>query len=246
MRRIHRQSIVLVFGSVCLLTACGKKIETPAPAPPALPAIPLTKITQPEAPLLTDLVATLEGSVETEVQAQSPGYVVKQVFQDGAAVRAGDVLFLVNSRPFHGDLNKTPDATVTTSSQTVYTQITAPIDGVAGRAMAGLGDLVRPGMTLMTLSTINPIKAVFTMPRKIYLSHSERIHQALALNLQNRPMTLTLHLSDGSAYPLRGRWDSVDDGGPTSTEPVTVVAIFPNPEAALRPGEFVKINESKP
>ena len=52
-----------------------------------------------------------------------------------------------------------------------FTRITSPIDGLAGMALAQIGDLVAPsGPVLTTVSTVNPIRVYFQVSEQSYLT----------------------------------------------------------------------------
>ncbi len=54
-----------------------------------------------------------------------------------------------------------------------FTMITSPIDGIAGIAQAQVGNLVNPSSGVLTMvSTLNPIKAYFTISEQEYLNHT--------------------------------------------------------------------------
>jgi len=194
-------------------------------------------------PIFTEAVAKLEGSADTPVRAKVTGYLVKQVYQDGAMVQPGELLFLIDPKPYHAELDTAQVSVSMTETNSAYIRITSPVAGIAERAMPGLGDVISPGMTLTTVDTVDPIKAVVTLPRKVYLEQEDTIAQALAISPGSRPETLDLTLADGSLYRHQGKWDSVDARAPGSIEPVTVSALFANPDLALRPGQYVKISE---
>jgi membrane fusion protein (multidrug efflux system) len=79
-----------------LLTACSGS-ETPA-APPARPPMAVTVLeVQPQTiPASVEVVARLEGARETEVRARVGGILVKRLYQEGEAVRAGQPLFEID------------------------------------------------------------------------------------------------------------------------------------------------------
>jgi membrane fusion protein (multidrug efflux system) len=58
-----------------------------------------------------------------------------------------------------------------------FTKITSPIDGLAGIALAQIGDLVGQsgGSVLTTVSTINPIKVYFQVSEQSYLTFWRRL-----------------------------------------------------------------------
>lgn len=80
-----------------LLAACG---EPPAPAPPPPPKV---SVTQPVARTVTEwdeYTARLEAIDSVEVRARVSGYLESVKFTDGATVKEGDVLFVVDPRPY--------------------------------------------------------------------------------------------------------------------------------------------------
>jgi multidrug efflux pump subunit AcrA (membrane-fusion protein) len=260
MKRICLRIAGLAFIVAMSLTGCGKKEEAaPLPLPPP-PVVQVTKAVEEEkeAPGF-QAIAKLEGSSSTEIHARVAGYLIRQDYQEGASVKQGDLLFEMDARPFQAALDQAKasladkqarsaaqadvdaaQAAVTAAQVNLgYTKIAAPVGGMAGRAMSGLGDWIGPG-------TVEPIKAVFALPKKYYLDHADRIAKVLALSPEARPETLDLVLADGTSYSRKGRWDSIERPAPTSTGPVTVSALFPNPDRVLRPGEYVKVGDGKP
>ena len=54
---------------------------------------------------------------------------------------------------------------------TGFTHLTSPIDGIAGLAQVQVGNLVNPSSgVITTVSTLDPIKANFTVGEQEYLS----------------------------------------------------------------------------
>jgi membrane fusion protein (multidrug efflux system) len=118
-----------------------------------------------------------------------------------------------------------------------WTHITSPVDGVAGIALGQLGDLVGPaGPLLTTVSTVDPIKVYFQVNEQDYLTFWEKYISIMDTN--SADLKLDLILSDGSTYAHKGRLYSADRQINTTTGTLQVVAVFPNPESTLRPGQY--------
>ena len=134
-------------------------------------------------------------------------------------------------------------ASVTTAQINLgYTKIVAPIDGIAGKAQPGVGDLISARTpTLTTVSTVDPIQADFTVTEQFYLNHAELIAKADALPLDERPESIELILADGTPYPRKGKFNYVNRQIQTSTGAIAVYALFPNPDRLLRPGQYAKM-----
>jgi membrane fusion protein (multidrug efflux system) len=119
-----------------------------------------------------------------------------------------------------------------------FTRITSPIDGIAGIARAQIGDLVGRGSAegLTTVSTVNPIKVYIPMTEQEYMKD---MHSGGC----TRPVPLELILADGSIHPQKGTLAFADRQVDVRTGTITVVALFPNPENILRPGQFARVRE---
>jgi RND family efflux transporter MFP subunit len=119
-----------------------------------------------------------------------------------------------------------------------WTQVTSPIDGVAGIAKAPVGDLVSPTMLLATVSQLDPIKVEFPVSEKTYLHFADQINQD---PLGKNSPKLEMILSDGSTYKYPGHISNVNRQVEIQTGTIEVQSIFPNPGHVLRPGMYAKV-----
>jgi membrane fusion protein (multidrug efflux system) len=136
-----------------------------------------------------------------------------------------------------------------------FTRITSPIDGVAGRSFAQIGDLVGPtgnigdlvaptrnSSMLTTVSTIDPIKVFVPLSEKEYLLKGERINEhRYDPTWQNNPDQLELILASGEIHPYKGQFYFADRQVDVKTGTILVATLFPNPGNILRPGQFAKV-----
>jgi membrane fusion protein, multidrug efflux system len=121
-----------------------------------------------------------------------------------------------------------------------WTRVTSPVDGVAGIALGQIGDLVGPsGSLLTTVSTVDPIKVYFQVNEESYLTFWQKFVSSMDTNSQD--LSLDLILSNGSAYSHKGRFYSSDRQIDTTTGTMQIVAVFPNPESTLRPGQYARV-----
>lgn len=118
-----------------------------------------------------------------------------------------------------------------------FTKITSPIDGIAGIAKTQLGNLVGPSMSeeLTSVSTLDPIKAY------VNISEREYLNAATAGSKKMEELPLELILADGSVYPHEGRLSIIDREIDPTTGTMKVVALFPNKENRLRPGQYGRV-----
>ncbi|HEY0201726.1 MAG TPA: efflux RND transporter periplasmic adaptor subunit [Burkholderiaceae bacterium] len=90
-----------------LLVACGNKnAQQPAgtAAAPPPPQVGVVKVSPGVIGLVTELPGRLEASRVAEVRARAAGILQKRVFTEGSDVRAGQVLFQIDSAPYQAAL----------------------------------------------------------------------------------------------------------------------------------------------
>lgn len=92
-------SITLLAGVP--LVGCGKKQDA-AQAGPAMPPMPVSVVTlQPTSvPVSAEAVAQTEGAKEVEIRPRVGGILLKKMFEEGAPVKAGQTMFLIDPVPF--------------------------------------------------------------------------------------------------------------------------------------------------
>lgn len=124
-----------------------------------------------------------------------------------------------------------------------FTQIISPIDGVAGIATAQVGNLIQPNSatSLTTVSTVEPIKAYFTMSEQEYLAYTRRDSIQSKWGAGNKGLELELVLADGSTYQHKGKFFLADRQIDQKTGAIRLAGLFPNPGNALRPGQYAKV-----
>lgn len=122
-----------------------------------------------------------------------------------------------------------------------FTRITAPVTGIAGIANPGIGDLVGPSdaQPLMTISTVDPIKAYIKISEQDYLKFARRAEQAHQAGEEAPPAEIIL--ADGTLYNHQGKFSAVDREVDQQTGTIRLAALFPNPNNILRPGGFVRV-----
>jgi len=90
---------------MALASGCRGKGQAAAPTMPLLP-VQVAQAMQQDVPVYGDWVATLDGYVNAQIQPQVSGYLVKQNYHEGSVVRAGEVLFEIDRRPFQAVLDQ--------------------------------------------------------------------------------------------------------------------------------------------
>jgi RND family efflux transporter MFP subunit len=90
---------MLICGS--LFVGCSRKPAQTAPPPPE---VLVTTVTPHDVPRVLERVATLDGFINANINAQVQGYIVSRDYQEGGVVKKGDLLFQIDSRPFEAAL----------------------------------------------------------------------------------------------------------------------------------------------
>ncbi len=128
---------VLAFSVLALLLLALSSCQQAAPsAPPAQPPMPVTV----SHPLTKDIIdfdeftARLSAVDSVEIRARVSGYLQKVNFKDGAEVKKGDLLFVIDPRPFQTPLVEVVPTLILT-------------DG-AGKELARVSGISRPDWIL--------------------------------------------------------------------------------------------------
>lgn len=80
---------------------CSRK---PAQVAPGAPEVLVTTVTPRDVPRILERVATLDGFINANINAQVQGYIVSRDYQEGSVVKKGDLLFQIDPRPFEAAL----------------------------------------------------------------------------------------------------------------------------------------------
>jgi membrane fusion protein (multidrug efflux system) len=82
-------------------SSCSRK--APQAGPPA-PEVLVTTVQPRDVPRVLERVATLDGFINANINAQVQGYIVSRDYKEGSIVKKGDVLFQIDPRPFEAAL----------------------------------------------------------------------------------------------------------------------------------------------
>ena len=98
LKSVRRLTVLLLL--VPALAACGQSASQPQAATPPPPQVTIAK---PASKMIADqdeYVGRFVAVESVEVRARVPGYLDRIHFQDGQLVKAGDLLFTIDRRPF--------------------------------------------------------------------------------------------------------------------------------------------------
>lgn len=98
---IHTMRLGLL---VCLLAGCSQPTAEPEQAPP--PAVSVSRPIQREVAEWDEYTGRFEAVETVEVRARVGGYLEKVNFKDGSLVKKGDLLFVIDPRPYKAALGR--------------------------------------------------------------------------------------------------------------------------------------------
>ena len=87
--------------AIALLGACGKKEQAPSPnmggmeLPVGVIAVQSTSV-----PIVAEAVAQTEGAKEVEIRPRVGGILLKRLYEEGASIKAGQSMFLIDPVPY--------------------------------------------------------------------------------------------------------------------------------------------------
>ncbi|HXX12023.1 MAG TPA: biotin/lipoyl-binding protein, partial [Burkholderiales bacterium] len=89
---------------VALLGACSKAPQGPPPRGPA--NVTVMTVAPREVPVSFEFVAQTQSPRAVNIQARVSGFLDRRVYTEGALVKAGQVLFLMDKKPFEAQLDQ--------------------------------------------------------------------------------------------------------------------------------------------
>jgi membrane fusion protein, multidrug efflux system len=227
--------------------------------------------------------------LQAQVRPQVTGMILQRQFEEGADVRAGQVLYEIDPTPYQAAVNSAKaglslaeaqaarlrarrSAYLRTANQQyddedakyeyaledvvkaravldkarielTATRVRAPISGRIGLSAVTSGSTVVANQpsALATVLQIDPIYVEIAVPFT-NIPHVEQERTSGKLKRAGAaPAAVWMRLSDGSQYPYAGKLQFSKISAHDGAGPVTVKAVFPNPEGLLLPGMSVRV-----
>jgi membrane fusion protein, multidrug efflux system len=89
--------------AMALLGGCGKKEAVPEASQPV--EVSVVTVTARDTPFPYEFVGQTQSTSQVQIRARVSGFLDKQVYLDGSTVKAGDVMFLMDQKPFQAALD---------------------------------------------------------------------------------------------------------------------------------------------
>lgn len=128
----------------------------------------------------------------------------------------------------------------TAERQLRYTRVQAPVAGLTSIEALTEGNLVDAGTVLTHLIQHDPVHVYFALPEDD--ASAQRLARTAARKAGDESKrSAQLLFRDGNAYAREGLVDFADRRVDPMTGTVQMRAVFPNPDGALLPGQFVRV-----
>lgn len=152
---------------------------------------------------------------------------------------------IATAKEDEADLLAAKAALTTAELNLGYTEMRAPFDGMIGARQVDVGNYVGSSsdtMLLATVSSTDPMRAVFNISENNYLRFQRRfLGKDTERQEHNAAMEFELILGDGSVYDHKGKFEFADRALDARAGTLKVVVSFPNPDLLLRPGQFARV-----
>src|SRR5687768_15776175 len=156
--------LMVVIGLALATAGCDEGQAQSSAAPPApAPAVTVALVKEREVTPASTFTARVEAVDSVDLRARVPGYLERQLFKEGAEIKAGDLLFVLEKGQYEAAINeikatitraqaslKLADLEVDRQGQLVRRQATAQqkLDEAQAKQGEARGDLQRQQATL--------------------------------------------------------------------------------------------------
>jgi len=125
-----------------------------------------------------------------------------------------------------------------------FTQVRAPINGRAGRAMVTAGNLVTAGDSASVLTTVvslDKVHVYFDADEGTFLRYAQMARKGERPSERDSELPVKVGLSGETGYPHEGKVDFLDNQVTRSTGTIRVRALLDNADRAFTPGLFARV-----
>lgn len=286
---------VAALALVLFISGTGRSRAKPAAVAGAnLPQVTVAEVIHRPVREWQEFTGRLQAVNTVEVRPRVSGYIDRVVFDDGARVKKGQLLFMIDPRPFQAEVDRLvaergrfisdlelakanlaraerlisahaisreeyerTQAAVNSAEGALgsndaslqearlnreFTEVRAPIDGHASRALITAGNLVTGASILTTLVSDDPVYVYFDADELTYL-HFAKAHDAKAQHEHSDggASAVYIGLEDEEGYPHAGQLNFIDNQVDSGTGTIRARAALANPDGRYTPGLFARV-----
>jgi membrane fusion protein, multidrug efflux system len=284
-------TFVWLFVSSLALFSCSRQAPPPESQPPP---VTIAKPVQKEIIEWDYYTGRTEAVESVNITPRVSGYIDNITFKAGDSVNKGDLLFVIDPRPYQATLDQAKaqqrqaeanqqlqdanfarqdklrqtgviakedfDTALSNKNQAAasvlaaaaavesaqlnltFTRVVSPIRGLISRELVTMGNLVQADTTLLTnIVSVDPIYAYFNVDERSVLKYERQVREGKLTNARSGAVPISLQLENDRGFPHQGSIDFINNQFNSSTGTLEVRGLFPNADAVLIPGAFVRI-----
>jgi membrane fusion protein (multidrug efflux system) len=289
---LSMRPLAVVMISLFVLSVGGCSKEKPVVTPPP-PSVEVIQLVAKDTPIVFEYVAQTQSSQLVNIQSRVNGFLDKRVYTEGAVVKTGDVLFLMDKKPFQVqvdaaaaalarqkaametarlNLERTKPLTAknalsqkdlddaigayessvaavemakaqlsTAQLNLSYCTIASPVTGITSAALQQEGAYINMQNSLLTtVAVLSPMWVNFSLSENEFKNYREQTAKGQIRVPKDKNYEIEIVLVDGSVYPHTGRITFADPSFNAQTGTFLIRASVNNPNAALRPNQYVR------
>jgi membrane fusion protein (multidrug efflux system) len=103
---LRRSALAGLLVGVTAAAAAGCGESSRAAGPPPTPAVKVEPVVERDVPISLEYVGTLVGYITAQIRARGAGHLMSQNYTEGSVVKAGDLMFQVDPRPYQAALDQ--------------------------------------------------------------------------------------------------------------------------------------------
>jgi membrane fusion protein, multidrug efflux system len=259
-----------------------------------VPEVTVMTVAQQDVPVAPEYVAQTQSSRQVNIHARVSGFLEKRVYTEGAIVKEGDTLFLMDRKPFQVQLDQAEavlarqeaahatarqnyertkplaeknalsqkdlddakgqfDSTAAAVEQAKasveqarlnlsYTVITSPVNGITSAALQQDGTYINPqNSQLTTVEALTPMWVNFSLSENEMQRWRNEVESGKVIQPPDKDYQVEIILVDGTAFSNRGRITFAAPSYNTQTGTFLLRASVDNPNAVLRPNQYVRV-----
>ncbi len=218
-------TVVVIAGLGALGAIRVDARSTAQAAPPPAPEVDVATVVERTITDWQTYSGRLEAVERVDIRPQVSGTIVSVNFKDGALVKKGDTLFVIDPRPYAAEVDRAAAQLAAAQARTGYTQ----------------SDWERAQRLITDNAIAKRDYDENDADEQTYLQYINRAKDG-------RKVPVDLGLANESGYSRAGTIDSVDNRLDTSSGTIRVRARFDNADGTLVPGLYarIKVGGSEP
>ena len=256
-----------VLCGVLTLSGCDKDKEGSAGRGPS--PVSVVKVMRHDVPADMTWVAKTESSRAVEIYSRVNGFLDARKYTEGGMVNAGDILFLMDKKPFEVQLSETqasldsslaahevakrnlnrirPLAKLKALSQTDLDQAIGDFQTTAAAVSNAKAQVENAKLNLSYCTITSPVTGyassalqTFSMSENEEAKINQEVKEGILRRPENHDYEVQLELAGGEIYPITGRVTFSSPNFNPNTGTFELRASFVNPNNQLRPQQYVR------